>query len=144
MSAPSPMLTTRCKFCGEEFHHEPFVPILNGTPDGRRAKMAQVLLMHGMQKHGPQLQAMMLAACFQFQDDVILKELNGARWTTLQMSAKNWLPDEALEHQFAMAGFDAEQIASVKEFRDMLFEVGKYAPPDQRPAERQPEPLIVP
>ena len=36
------------------------------------------------------------------------------------------------------AGFDAEQIASVKKFRDLLMELGEYAPAEQRPA-----PLVV-
>lgn len=124
----TPKYKTRCQFCGREFQSEPFVPIIGNGADPRRLKMGQVLGSHVMSEHGPQLQALMMAACFHFEDPILLEELNGARWLAHQMTAKNYIPDEAMEHQLAEQGFDAEQIKYVIGLRDFFTETGLYSP----------------
>lgn len=129
---------TVCRICGHEFHSEPFVPIVGTAADARRQKMGQVLTQHAMTEHSGQILGFLLAACFQFGDPVILQEMEAARWTAHQLTAKNFIPDQTIEHNLAGQGFDAEQIQIIKDLRDLLTETGKYAAIPQ-----QPEPSLV-
>ena len=128
---------TRCQFCGKEFHSDPFVPVIGNAADPRRLKMGQVLGSHVMSEHPAQIQGMMMAACFQFEDPILQEELNGARWLAHQMTAKNYISDEVMQQQLAAQGFDAEQIQYVIELRDFFTETGKHAPAKAQPSPSQ-------
>ena len=133
---------TRCRFCGKAFHAAPFIPLIGGaTVDERRMNMGRVLLSHMGESHLEQMQLLVIVAGFQFQDPILLKEMETFRWMLHQNTSKNYLTDEVLEHQLSGAGMDAEQIASIKELRDLLTETGKYAA--IQPVQQQEAPLVV-
>ena len=127
-----------CKLCGHEFKADPFARIIGSRiVDSRRMKMGQVLAEHAMRQHAPILQGMMMASLYQFEDPVLLDEVNPARWHAHQLTAKNFLTDDAITEQCSKAGFDEEQIKFVLQLRDLLTETGSFAlqaQPELKPA----------
>lgn len=135
---PSPeVYETHCKICGRVFRSEPFLPRIDPAAplDPRRVKMAQVLLNHVATEHLQHTQGILLAACIQFGDPVIVAEMESIRWQVHTNTAKNYLDDATIEEQFSKIGFDAEQIQAVIQFRDLLTETGRHAV--IKPAETQ-------
>jgi hypothetical protein len=126
-TTPNLMYKTTCKICGRPFESNPFVPLVGEKLDQRRLKMGQVLMNHIAMEHLSFMQAVLVAALFQFTDPVLLKEMEPYRWQVFQNTSKNYVDDATLENQLAGAGFDQAQIATVIELRDLLTETGEHA-----------------